>query len=393
MINFDDSEIEDLKNQKLLDSNIFFRNNKFFKEICDLSTYFDATTNTNLRDFFLYLNNNFNINDNSGTLFVNPSINRFENTYFKLDSSHNYQTTVKDSGLTRFVDSSGLLVDCSGFIWKSPYQDNIQYIEIIKDTSNYYQAFDSNSAIRSNKDISIEQVINSIYDNFAKSDQNFSYTKCNEFTTQGTFKSLTDPSIFKNVMKNSIDNSDIYEINPNFFIIKSRNILYFYGKILIIEQVQYTNGIINYLKIKPSISFINVNSPYDEALKTLFRQIKLSLNTFFGQNKIQLLPVGFYHIHITKVKNENKLLLILHTYTEEFLPPTSTPPFVKKYNYNGNYIDKIKSTVTLGNRDYMLKHNNLVIVDLDNSTMLLLGMNPTEINNVKISNKLFHFSI
>jgi hypothetical protein len=30
MINFDDTEIEDLKNGNLLDSNIFLRNNKYF---------------------------------------------------------------------------------------------------------------------------------------------------------------------------------------------------------------------------------------------------------------------------------------------------------------------------------------------------------------------------
>ena len=372
--------IDYLKKTKKFDVLTFLNNNIYWEKSGNISTEFTKKELNSIKIFFDYLWKN------TSSSFIDNKTGKFASSYFLLDGNHRYPTTLHtESGKNE-------LIKCEGFMW---YNKIIQFIEINKN-NNEYNAFSIDSAnIRTeiNKDIKqdeynvlqadLYELLIKISKKFLIEDTNFFKDKCSDFTTNSNFLSnLKDPEIIKTAMKTSDD--DIFFINDNCFIIKSKNLLYCDGKIMIIENMEFENDKIKYLKLKPPITQINTNAIYTPVLKKIFKVISTKLNKYLKKNVINVLPFGFYHIHIVKVKDEHKILLILHAAYEDNV--------AKDFNYNGHSFKK-RMQENLNKND-IRDHNHIMIIDLDNiENMNLYSIRKNKINHINKTNKVLSFSI
>ena len=311
--------------------------------------------------------------ENTSNSFIDSNTKKFVSQYFSLDGNHKYQTTLHTE-----VGSDDL-IKCDGFMWDSKI---IKFVEIKEENSNYNLYNSKKELILENKNLI--DILTKIESKFKIEDYNINRTKCSEFTTNSNFLSnLNEPEIFKNAMK--IDESDIFYIeNTKNFIIKSKNLLYFESKIMIIENIIFNNNKITYLKLKPYITQINVNEKYDYVLKKLFDVIATKINGYLKSDIIKVLPFIFYHIHIIKVKDEHKILLNLHVAHEDKI---SKPFNYKKNKYNYKNLEDLKKSA-------MREHNHILLLDLDNIDNIdLYSIQQENIEKITKDNLMFNFTI
>ena len=370
----DNDILNTMKENNTLDVSTFLNNNKYFEKSGNLDNSFTISEFNKMKDFFDHLWKNTNQS------FIDSNTKKFADNLFSLNGDYKYPTTI-----SRLADSNELN-NCNGFTWKfKNSQDKydtklIKFIEIIEE-SDEYKLFNSEDTIDEVKDnlINILLLINK---NFINDAGNYLKTKCTEFTTNAPLSNLDDPEIFKNAMKN--DDSDIFNIAENIFIIKSKKLLHIYGKTMIISEFKIDDNKIKYLKLKPYITQINVNEQYDKILKKLFNVIANKINKYLNYTIIKVSPFSFYHIHIVKVKDEHKILLVLHAAYEDQI--------AENFTYKGNNFNKMEYNDF--RRNHMRHHNHILLIDLDNITdMSLYSIKETNLNKINNENKMFSFTI
>lgn len=363
-----------MKENNTLDVSTFLNNNRYFEMSGNLSDSFTSIELNKMKDFFNHLW------ENTHQSFIDRDTNSFANKFFSLNGDHKYPTTISR------LEGSNELNNCNGFTWTFKNARGIDVNKVIKfieikENNGKYILFNSEDTINEVND-DLSTILELIGKKFVNDAGNYLKTKCSEFTTYAPLSNLDNPEIFKNIMKN--DNSDIFDIDENNFIIKSKKLLHTYGKIMIISDFIIENFKIKYLKLKPYITQINVNKIYDEILKKLFNVIACKINRYLNNFIIKVLPFRFYHIHIVKVKDEHKILLVLHVAYEDQI--------IDNFTYKGNNFERILFQDFT--RQHMRYHNHILLLDLDNiKNMNLYSIKDTNLNEINRNNKMFLFTI
>jgi len=370
-----DEQLNELKTTDKLTSSYFLDNNKYFENSGNITNKFTLSEKTKLKEFFEHLHKYEN-----KSLLVNDV---FQNKFFSLDENYKYQTTLK-----RENDRDYNLIKCDKFIWtKGPIKE-IKCLKIIKEDDIFKAKDEDNNILLDNSDLN--ELFKIISTQYKIEDSNFDKTKCTEFTTNKTFKNITNEHNFKKSFL--INEEDLITLGPKFFIIKSKKLLYYDEEIFII--IDYKLDSTNQLKeiiLKPKISQININVDYAIVFKKLFDFIADSINEYMKSEIIKVLPFSFYHIHITKVKDEKKILLIIHASNEDLTNGPTT-----NFTYNSNIVT-FKNMHEVKNDDdktTIRNHNHLLLIDLENmNNMKLYSIKENETKNVNRSNRLFSFTI
>jgi hypothetical protein len=381
----DNDKLTSMKKKNELDVSRFLNNNIYFEKSGNLSDSFTTVELNKLKTFFNHLW------ENTSNSFIDSRTKKFASQYFLLDSNHKYQSTFHIT-----PEPENNLTKCDGFTWRfknerqniqkqkmEPFDDYkiIKFIEILKKDGKYIY-FNPDPKIKKNvEENNINSILTEIIDKFRIDGSK--YTKCGQFVTNPEFFSnLRDPEIFKNVMKT--DDSDVFYIEKtNNFIIKSKKLLYFESKIMIIEEYKIENDEITFLKLKPYINQINVNKQYDDVLKKLFNIISIKINLYLKKNIIKVIPFHFYHIHIVKVKDEHKILLVLHAANEDGIR--------KEFNFRGEHYNKY--TEDQYNENDMRNHNHILLIDLDNIKNIdLYSIQDKNMRAITKKNLMFYFT-
>jgi len=325
----------------------------------------------NQKDKLVDLFKMLKLNSASYNFYVDPNTGKFNDRFFKLDSSstklksYTYHNKIGRSNKNNFN-----IVKCANSFMNNTI-DRLKISKVSDTVPLQYNLISINGSdvkliVENN---SLESILNKIKKEQIKSDRS-----CKSHNSEGASIRFSDR--FKQYLASNPD--DFICLPPdNNYIIKSKKLLITDSIVHTIESYSLDeSNNINEIILKESLNNIHVNlqDEYEQAIKLLYAKLTNGINANLSNpansdlppqyKTVVNVPFGFFHIHITSVKDEpNKMVIIMHAGNENPSDDLMTRTYYFK-KLDGTDIEVKQRRFETTDHQQKVQHNHIALIDI-----------------------------